>query len=331
VWNPAVPEALRYHPTDNPTGARPTIFDWARNVYGIDANGFALRPFDNVGVQYGLSQLNDGTITVEQFLDLNENIGGYDHDSNFIEARSSADLDAVQRTYRSGLTLGASGGLGTIPIFDISGLYDEDQIYHYQWFHFAVRERLKEAFGDTSNHVMWRGGVSIYAYFGLGTPEELAVNQAVTSQSWDTFIEWMDAYMADKSSAPRWLKVIRNKPLMATDGCFTKSLNPQFIKELQTLSSEPDTACNSIWPSWSAPRIEAGGPVSGNVLKCELKPLNEKDYAVSFTDDEWARLQAIFPSGACDWSQQGIGQMAVETFPSFGPSSANLVYDITMP
>ena len=331
VWNPAVPEALRYDPLLNPTGARPTIFDWARNVYGIDENGFALRPFDNVGVQYGLRQLNDGTITVEQFLDLNENIGGYDHDSNFIEDRSSADLDALQRTYQSGLTLGASGALGNIPIFDISGLYDEDQIYHYQWFHFAVRERLKKAFRDTSNHVMWRGGASIYAFFGFGTPEELAVSQAVATQSWATFIEWMEAYIADKSSAPRWKKVVRNKPAMAVDGCFTYSLDPQFIEEPQTLSSEPDTVCNELWPSWSAPRLEAGGPLSGNVLKCELKPLKRKNYKVSFTDDEWARLRLIFPDGVCDWSDKGISQTAVETYPSFGPSPVNLVFDITLP
>ena len=54
VWNPVVRQELKYDPIRNPTGARPTIFDAARNVYGVDGNGIALRPFDNVGVQYGL-------------------------------------------------------------------------------------------------------------------------------------------------------------------------------------------------------------------------------------------------------------------------------------
>ena len=59
----------------NPKGARPTIFDVARNVYGVNpATGAALRPYDNVGVQYGLHALNTGAITVSQFLDLNEKI-----------------------------------------------------------------------------------------------------------------------------------------------------------------------------------------------------------------------------------------------------------------
>ena len=84
-WNAAVPESMRYHPATNPKGARPTIFDAARNVYGVNPEtGFALRPFDNVGVQYGLKALNAGAITVAQFLDLNERIGGVDHDSNYV-------------------------------------------------------------------------------------------------------------------------------------------------------------------------------------------------------------------------------------------------------
>src|SRR6185503_16068476 len=88
-WNAAVPADLRYDPAKNPRGARPTVFDAAKNVYGTNAaTGFALRPFDNVGVQYGLHALNTGAITVAQFLDLNERIGGYDNDANFVASRT---------------------------------------------------------------------------------------------------------------------------------------------------------------------------------------------------------------------------------------------------
>ncbi len=83
VWNDAVPASLRYHPAENPRGARPTVFDVARNIYGTDPRtGFALRPFDNVGVQYGLRALEEGIISPKQFLDLNDRIGGHDPDSN---------------------------------------------------------------------------------------------------------------------------------------------------------------------------------------------------------------------------------------------------------
>ncbi|HJZ76410.1 MAG TPA: DUF6351 family protein, partial [Vicinamibacterales bacterium] len=42
-WNDAVPNGLRYDPAANPRGARPTVFDAARNIYGVDPQtGFAL-------------------------------------------------------------------------------------------------------------------------------------------------------------------------------------------------------------------------------------------------------------------------------------------------
>ncbi|KAB0589920.1 DUF6351 family protein, partial [Cupriavidus gilardii] len=69
------PADQQYHPVTNPTGVRATVYDHTVNVYGKDARGFAKRPSDNVGVQYGLKALNDGMITADQFIDLNEKIG----------------------------------------------------------------------------------------------------------------------------------------------------------------------------------------------------------------------------------------------------------------
>ena len=55
------------------------------NIYGRDPKtGFALKPQDNVGLQYGLAALQSGAISVEEFLDLNEKIGGNDVDGNSI-------------------------------------------------------------------------------------------------------------------------------------------------------------------------------------------------------------------------------------------------------
>ena len=143
VWNEAMPEALRYDATTNPHGARPTVFDAAINIYGADPKtGFALRPFDNVGVQYGLNALKAGTITPAQFLDLNEQIGGFDQDANPVASRSIGDAAAITRAYQGGVTLGGGGGLASIPVFD-DGAYNDERGYHYQWFHFAIRERMR--------------------------------------------------------------------------------------------------------------------------------------------------------------------------------------------
>ena len=87
--NNIIPIELLYHPISNPGGARCTIYDHAVRAFGVDPKtGFARRPLDNVGVQYGLLALNKGLISKAQFLDLNEKIGGVDIDANFIAERS---------------------------------------------------------------------------------------------------------------------------------------------------------------------------------------------------------------------------------------------------
>jgi Tannase-like family of unknown function (DUF6351) len=42
-------------------------------------------------------------------------------------------------------------------------------------------------------------------------------------------------------------------------------------------------------------------------MKCQLKPLDRTGYNVAFTDDQWAQLQATFPTGVCDFSKPGVG------------------------
>ena len=197
VWNAVVPVALRYDPVSNPHGARPTIFDVSRNIYGVDPDtGFALRAFDNVGVQYGLGALNSGLITKAQFLDLNQNIGGYDQDANYVSERTAGSLGAIKHAYQAGVNLGGGGGLRSIPIIDF-GYYNEAGGYHYQWHHFAVRERLIDANGDADNHVLWRGNDA--------TSIPLTHAFAVMTQ-------WVEAIKADHSEASLRAKVDRNKP-----------------------------------------------------------------------------------------------------------------------
>ena len=45
--------------------------------------------------------------------------------------------------------------------------------------------------------------------------------------------------------------------------------------------------------STAARRYAAGGPLDANVLKCQLKPIDAKDYA-AFSASELARLRSIF-------------------------------------
>jgi hypothetical protein len=305
-WNAAVPAELRYDPVKNPKGLRPTVFDAAKNIYGVNtATGKALRPYDNTGVQYGLNALNSRSITITQFLDLNEQVGGFDQDANYVAARTIGDASAIKRAYQSGLSLGANGGLKSIPIFD-NATSNEAGGYHYGWFHYAVRERLRKATGGRSdNMVMWR-----------------STHEPDGRRLFDT---WMAGYTSDRSSAARIDKVLAARPPHAGEGCFDKAAPSAFIAEPLAFTSEPTTRCSALYPVYSNPRFQAGGPLSADVLKCQLKPVDPKDYKVPFSAAEIARLKGVFPEGVCDWSKPGVNQVPVVTWASFGPSPRNRV------
>jgi hypothetical protein len=38
-----------------------------------------------------------------------------------------------------------------------------------------------------------------------------------------------------------------------------------------------------------------------------LKALDPADYNASFTPDQWASLQSVFPTGVCDFAKPGVG------------------------
>src|SRR5690606_8912400 len=157
VCPPELPQSLRYDPVANPAGARCNVFDHTANVYGRDSStGFARRPVDNTGVQYGLAALNNGTISVSQFLDLNERIGGYDDDGDYIPGRSQADPLAVAAAYQTGRTAYGGNGLAQVPIIDSRSYLDMNPSgdLHLKYHSFAFRERLLQANGTFANSVL---------------------------------------------------------------------------------------------------------------------------------------------------------------------------------
>ena len=114
---------------------------------------------DNVGVQYGLEGAARGAITAEEFVTLNEKIGGVDADSNRQPARTTADLPALDIAYRAGI-VSSGKHLGKLPIIDSRG-WDEQGI-HYIWRSFAERARIDaENDGNHGNQVMWRYGTAL--------------------------------------------------------------------------------------------------------------------------------------------------------------------------
>ena len=147
-------ELARDNAVTNPKGARCDMWDHGVNIWGRDPKtGFARRPLDNVGVQYGLGALNANKITVAQFLEINEKIGGFDIDGNMVAERMVADPAAVRAAYRTGRVNQAQGGMGLVPIIDYRPYYDDlpGGDVHMRFQQFTTDARLMKANGTTDN------------------------------------------------------------------------------------------------------------------------------------------------------------------------------------
>jgi hypothetical protein len=304
--NCLLPAALVYDPLTNPNGTRCGDADLSAAVWGTTAgipagSTRARQTGDNVGIQYGLNALLAGAITPEEFVTLNEKIGGFDADFNRGAARTTADLAALDIAYRAGI-VSSGRNLGKLPIIDSRG-YDEQGI-HYIWRSFAERARIDAANeGNHGNQVMWRYGTGLL-------PATAAQFAAVTLKSLLTMDTWLSnlSLSAPKetlNSVRTQAEVILGKPATAVDFCFltgdTTFSNP--VTDIAQCDADPRLAKHA------SPRQVAGGPLVENILKCELKPLNSVDYApLVFSSAQWARLQTTFPDGVCDWSEKGVGQ-----------------------
>ena len=288
---------LRYDAQKNPKGARCDFWDHSANVYGRDPKtGFARRPLDNVGIQYGLGALNAGRITVAQFLDINEKIGGFDIDGNMVPERMVADTAATRAAYRTGRMNQAQGGMGSVPIIDYRTYYDDLPAgdVHMRFQTFTTDARLMKAQGTTDNRVMLTQDRQ-YGDFRLTSP--------VLREALGQMDQWLTALSKDASNDAAIVKIRRAKPAGLVDACWTK--DGQKIAEKQQFMAG---RCNDLYPSHSFPRFVAGAPITNDIIKCQLKPISSSDYKVALSADEVARLKKIFPSGVCDWSKPGVEQ-----------------------
>jgi hypothetical protein len=293
-FDAVVPVAARYDPISNPTGARGSFTDGMVNVFGIDSQtGFARTVFDNVGVQYGLNAVNNGSITVDEFLDLNEKIGGLDVDGNYIPRRSEGNLQGIALAYRKGVV--TTGENLTLPIIDTRNYRDDNIDIHTRIRTFAKLDRLARANGTHANEVNWLA--ALRAAPGATVPN--LERMALLANN-----EWLENIRADTSDTPYPARVIRNKPAWLKDTCW----DPTGIAHEEAFTLSGPSVCNALYPIYSTVRIEAGAPVAGDILKCKLKPVKLEDYAVAFTPQQAGRLFAIFPQGVCDYEKDGAQQ-----------------------
>src|SRR4029077_12247544 len=167
--------------------------------------GFANRPLDTVGIQYGLKALLNGQITPQQFGDMNSHVGGHDIDYNLQPGRTTADPEALTIVYRSGY-LNQANNLH-LPIIDIRGTSNAD--LHDTFHSWSMRARLDRANGNHDNQIIWDSF----------TASGFVVDPALEAQAFDLMDRWLTTIEADTSDLSLAEKVLKNKPADAVDRC----------------------------------------------------------------------------------------------------------------
>jgi hypothetical protein len=285
--NCLLPDDQVYDAAKNPGGVRCTIPEYAMAIWGPERGNprVANRTNDNAGIQYGLKALAAGQIGAEEFVALNERIGGFDADMQPGSARMIADPAALRIAYQDGI-IGDAKQWAKVPMIDWRG--NDNSNIHMNWRAFAVRDRLDRVNGGHGNQVIWRYGP------GLLPPPQLMVDSLVTID------KWVAAIKADTSDTPLEQKVVKHKPAEAFDFCYIGNDYTTKVTDWAKCDADP------VLRYFSSPRQVAGGPLAEDVLKCTLKPLKRGDYSTTFSDAQWARLSKVFAGGVCDWSKPGV-------------------------
>lgn len=298
-----VPKAAIYNASTNPNGIRCTLYDNNVNELGKDtATGFAHRLLDNVGVQYGLVAFQEGKISAEQFVQLNEKAGGFDSQAQLVGTRNAADPAAVATAYRRGRVNTGGGGLPATAIIDLRTYVDLRPDLHDRFRSFSTRARLRAANGNADNQVMFTVppiGGPFYDFNDPKAPYNIHGVEALELMN-----RWLDNIDQDHRPGTRAQKVARNKPAGLVDTCWSESG--------ERIVDGPAGKCRQLYPYFGDPRTAAGSPIANDVLKCTLKPIDARQYSQHLSEEQLARLKSIFPSGACDYSRQGVGQQTIQ-------------------
>ena len=293
-----------YDAKTNPDGLRCTVWESNVVITGRDPEtGFARSGYDNVGVQYGLDALNAGTITPQQFLELNATIGGFDEDGQPRPARSEVPGNLMGRAYDTGRVTGPWGGLPDTPIILINVFTDQKGDIHDRVRSFSLIDRLTGDDGKAPATVsLWTIGADQSSLIETltGALGSLATGPTLALDEWLTAAR---KYQASKHVS--WQKALAStKPEAAESRCILPD-----GKELVGPDANDDAACRKAYPISEEPRMAAGAPRKGDVLKCQLTPVSKASslYEVPLSAAEKTRLAEIFPDGVCDYTKPSVG------------------------
>lgn len=207
-----------YNAEDQIDGLRCGLMDYMKTQFGTRTSdvwsvneqtlgyGFGGIPLDNVGIQYGLNALQQGSITPNQFLDLNRKIGGFNTDVRQQPERIIADPLALTNAYKTG-AINTAEHLSDVAIIDLRGI--DPGIAHDAYHSWQVRARLQAKQGHSDNQIIWFGQFP------------LAGDTVYSSEALVVMDGWMEAIESDTSETSLAEKVLNNKPAYARDRCLS--------------------------------------------------------------------------------------------------------------
>ena len=289
---PGLDPAVQYDAKTRPNGVRCTLQDYMVNVFGKRPDGKAYAAYDNVGIQYALNGLLDGTVTPAQFVDLNVKAGGYTPDLEPQAARTAAAAVAMDRVYRSG-AVNTGVNLDKVAIIDLRG--PDPGAFHDVYRTYSMRERLIREHGTAENQVLWRGQVPL-----LG--DSNYVTQGIQAMD-----KWLAVVEKDTRDVPLARKILDARKVAKVEARCTNGSGVELAASV----------CDATVQAYASPRIAAGAPVADDTLKCQLVPLKRTAYKVTFTDAQWAALQKTFPTGVCDYTKPSVGKQETKTWQAY--------------
>jgi hypothetical protein len=77
--------------------------------------------------------------------------------------------------------------------------------------------------------------------------------------------------------------------------------------------------CQTLLPVTRTPRMVAGMPLTDDIIKCQLKPMDPADYSPPLSEAQLALIRQVFPKGVCDWTKPAEHDVERSlTWPSIG-------------
>jgi len=295
-----------------------TYWDDLKYLFGTDQFGYAQATWDNVGVQYGLSSLQRGELSMDEFLHLNRNIGSWkppqemestrywhlsdgpdtalyqfspwsEHNMRLASAegsvapRQTGSLAAMQAAYRSGQVF---IGKIDIPIVDIRHYLDDRLDMHHSFASFAARQRMMEFKGHADNQVIWMTRRPHHPI-----PEALdLLDRKLTGSLSDADSDWADRCFDAEGQL-----------IAAGDRVWDGYWNGKSAGR-----------CSRTYPTYAQSRQVAGDSIKGDIFKCHLQPVEQAISRGLYGDLEvgqhLAALKQVFPQGVCDFSLGDMGR-----------------------